>query len=95
MSQQLTKIGAPLYPSVEVSYLIDGIKAYNNEINMVKVTAKRNTIEMAIYFEAAVIHISGCLPSFWSTHSISSVEMELEEADGGSDLGNISAVQQK
>ena len=95
MSQQLTKIGAPLYPSVEVSYLIDGIKAYNNEIKMVKFTAKINIIEMAIYFEAAVIHISGCLPSFQSTRSISSVETELEEADGGSDSGNLSAVQQK
>ena len=62
---------------------------------MVKVTAKRNIIEMAIYFEAAVIHISSCIPSFGSTRSISSVETELEETDGGNDSGDLSEVQQK
>ena len=79
MFQQFTKIGDPLCPTKEVSYLINGIKASNGEMNMRGITVKIYRIGMAIYFEASVIHLSYCLPEVWNYHRILSVFVELEE----------------
>ena len=71
--QQLNNIGSPICPAEEVSYLIDGIKASNDEIKMGEITARTNIIGMVIKFEAAVIHISNCRPEGQSTCIILSV----------------------
>ena len=62
MFQHISLVVAPLCPTEYVSYLINGIKASNDEMNMGKIIVKTASIGMATDFEAAVINISNFIP---------------------------------
>ena len=63
MFQYIIKTVDSICLEEEVFYLINGIKAYNDESKM----GKTYRIGLVIYFEAALINISNCLSEVQST----------------------------